>query len=96
MTRDEREMMSLIRRRVDAGYPMTQIAHELGEDVDDLCAWIMAYKDPRPNTSIKRDGPPIALRDATVKRYPWSASQNAQRFANWKRAHEGAKAARGE
>lgn len=26
--------------------PMSQIAAELGYDVDELCAWIMAYRSP--------------------------------------------------
>jgi hypothetical protein len=81
------ELMKMVRQRVkqDPPIPMTQIARELGFDVDDLCAWIVAYREPRrPKAYLRRDGPPIAALNPADK----------QRLANWQRQREAAAEAR--
>ena len=88
MTRDNHEKMRLIRKRVEAGMPMTGIAFELGEDVDALCAFIMAYKTPRRQPYLRKSDGPIPARPQPTR--------PSQRFLNWKRAHDGAAKARAE
>lgn len=94
MNKTDHELMRLIRNRVDKGIPMTQIAAEIGVEVDDLCDFIMAYKEPRKRkVDTTKAGPPITLNDKPIRDH-WGMSQAAQRFANWKRQHDGAVAAR--
>lgn len=78
----------LLRVQCNCDKPMSQIASELGVDVDDLCAWIMDYKAPKNKPYINRQSPPLAHSHVDKDRY--SAPQAAQRFANWRKAREGA------
>lgn len=90
--RGDTEKMRLIRRRVEAGYPMSGIARELGEDVDELCAWIMAYKEPRPNRYVNRQSPAqVVTLPKSVER-DWDSE--VEKFKAWKRARDGAAATR--
>jgi hypothetical protein len=93
MNKDQHELMRLIRKRVDQQIPMTQIASELGVDVDDLCEFIFKYKEPRRRPYVRKSDPPITIDDSPIRDH-WSLSQVAQRFANWKRQHDGAAEAR--
>lgn len=86
MTRDEHELMRLIRRRVAQQLPMSQIAAELGRDIDDLCAFIMAYREPKRQPYVNRMSAPGWRQE--------DDGQDRQRLANWKRAHDGAVKAR--
>jgi hypothetical protein len=97
MTRDDHELMRLIRARVNQNppIPMSQIAAELGVDIDELCAFIMAYKEPRQRKAFdnRSYGPPIArVTPGNVDH--WSQPEQAQRFLNWRRARDGAAQAR--
>jgi hypothetical protein len=79
-----------LRTQTNTTKPMSQIAAELGVDLDDLCAWIMAYTDKparKPKEYINRDSAP-----AVHERY--TTSQSAQRFAAWRKAQEGAASTR--
>lgn len=87
------ELWRLVQKRVAEPIPMTQIAAELGFDVDELCAWIMAYREPKRRKYVGRDGPAITWRDVPIRdNHDMSAA--GQRFANWKRAHDAAAEAR--
>jgi len=84
--------MRMLREQCATTKPMSRIALELGVDVDDLCAWIMEYREPhKPKAYLHRDGPPITYGDKTVTSH-YSMSKAGQRFANWRKAQEGAKA----
>lgn len=87
--------MREIRRHVAMPKPMSQIAADLGVDVDDLCAWIMAYREPKKHKPVDNSkyGPAIAF-DGRPIRADCDLTQEAQRFKAWKRQHDGAKAAR--
>lgn len=90
MKTDDHELMRMIRKRVNAGYPMTMIADELGQSVDELCAWIMEYKEPRRERYVNRQSPAqIITLPGTVER-DWH--REAERFKAWKRQHDGAAA----
>lgn len=66
--------------------PMSQIASELGVDLDDLCAWIMAYtaKPQKRKEYVNRDSQP------SVQHEHYTTSQSAKRFAAWRKAQAGA------
>lgn len=66
--------------------PMSQIAAELGVDLDDLCAWIMAYTDKpqKKKEYVNRDSEP------TAKHEHYTTSKDAQRFAAWRKQQQGA------
>ena len=82
---EKHDLMRLIRKRVEAGYPMTMIAAELGYDVDDICAWIMAYREPKRHRYVNRASPADLHQPArTVEQ------REAAKFAAWKRQHDGA------
>lgn len=85
--------MRLLRVQVHTTKPMSQIASELGVDLDDLMLWIMDYtaKPKKQKPYVNRQSPPLAYADPD--RSHWSAPQTAQRFANWRKAQEGARAA---
>jgi hypothetical protein len=80
-----------LRVQTNTTKPMSQIASELGVDLDDLCAWIMAYTEKTPKKQkeyVNRDSEPVNENS----QYP--ASQSAQRFAAWRKAQEGAASTR--
>lgn len=82
-----------LRVQCNTDKPMSRIAAELGVDVDDLCRWIMAYKAPKQSKPyVNRQSPPLGF--TTPERSHWSSPQSAQRFANWRKARDGAAAAR--
>lgn len=85
---NDRELWKLVRRRVNQlpSIPMTQIAAELGVDIDDLCAWIMAYTEPKPK--------PQYLAGKTLASKGCSVVAADQRHQNWARAREAAAIAR--
>ena len=84
--------MKIVREKVNKcpGLSMAEIAAELGCEVDDLCRWVMNYKPPRRQRMVDttRYGPPIGNQS------PTSSTNDARRFAAWRKAAEGAKAAR--
>lgn len=77
----------LVKRRCeDMSRSMAEIAAELGSTPDELCRWIMAYKEPRRNKPyVNRQSP------AQITTTPHSA--DAKRFANWRKQREGARTA---
>lgn len=84
-------LWQLIQRRVATPIPMSQIAAELGFDVDELCAWIMAYRRPKKRSRyVNRDSEPAITWHGAPIRDHYSMSQAAERYANWKRAHDAA------
>lgn len=84
----DHELWALVRKRVAQGMVMTGIADELGLSVDELCAWIMAYREPRPARvrNTKANGPAVSPH--------YSLSKDAQRMANWRRSQAAAIVAR--
>lgn len=87
----------LVRERVEAGYPMKAIAKELGVTVEHLCEWIMRYKEPRvAKQSVEVRRPAISHAPYSNSANHFNLSTNAQRYANWRKARDGARAARGE
>lgn len=80
--------MRLVKKRCeDMSRSMAEIAAELGCDVDDLCRWIMAYREPRvrPAKNNSKYGPPIRTAEF---------GHGAAAFKAWKRQHDGVKATR--
>jgi len=91
LTPSNHELMKAVRASVHAGAPMASIAEALGLNVDELCHWILdVYQaPPKPSTRKIEPEPELDTRH-------WSLSQQAQRFANWRRAKAAATAALGE
>lgn len=85
------EKMRLIRSRFDAGYTMTMIADEIGESVDELCKWIMDYKEPRRRDYVSRTAPAqiVTTMPAGLAK-DWE--REVERFKAWKRQRDGATA----
>lgn len=83
--------MREIRRLVKAEppKPMTRIAADLGVDVDDLCAWIMAYKEPKRKAYVNRMSEPVTYAGRSI-RSDDDYRKAAAKFAAWKRQHDGA------
>lgn len=83
----DKELWALVQKRVNQvpAIPMTQIAREIGVDVDDLCAWIMRYRSPRNQAFMANKG-------AKAQGDGWSVTAQDQRYQNWKRARDGAAA----
>lgn len=90
MTNDDHERMRLIRARVNAGKPMSAIAAEIGEDLDDLVKWIMTYKEPKRKPYVNRSTEPVYVSNEVYR----PDTFNSRRFAAWRKAKEGAAAAR--
>lgn len=85
--------MKLIRKRCeDMSRSMEEISGELGCTADELCRWIMAYREPkkRPSQDTTKYGPPIAVSGAAIK----SHRHLAQQYEVWKRQHDGVIATR--
>lgn len=73
--------------------PMDQIAAELDVDVNEMLRWIMAYKAPhKPKEYLNRNSVAADAKKPTSDR--WSMPAQAQRFASWRKATQGAAAAR--
>lgn len=81
--------MRTIRQQVATPKPMSRIALELGVDVDDLCAWIMAYKEPKRKPYVNRMSEPVTYAGRAI-RSDDDYRKAAARYAAWKRAKEGA------
>jgi hypothetical protein len=85
--------MRMLRIQCNTTKPMTRIAAELGVDVDDLCAWIMAYKEPRKARPYENKGAgPIG--EPKRPGNSWSPAAQARRQAAWLRQRDGAAATR--
>jgi hypothetical protein len=88
--------MRLVRKRCeDMSRSMAEIASELGCDVDDLCRWIMTYREPKKHRSVdtSKRGPAIAFDGRSITSHN-DLSHEAARFKAWKRQHDGAARAR--
>lgn len=94
LTPTNHDLMRLVEARVDSGRAMTTIAAEIGVHVDDLCHWILSvYREPRkPKVYHRPSMPAIGFSQQETAR--WSASEDARRFAAWKKARDGAAATR--
>lgn len=94
---DNHELFDHVRLRIlskDPVFTMDQIAVEFGVSVDELCRWIMAYKEPRKAKAYQapRFAPIGQPRKASAP--SWVKDDDARRFIAWKRSRDGAKAAR--
>lgn len=79
--------MRLVRKRCeDMSRSMAEIAEELGCTPDELCRWIMAYRQPKNRPYISRDSIPIYH----VGSQAADPGMNARRFAAWRKAQMGA------
>lgn len=94
---DDHEFWRLVQKRVAQKWPWEQIAVEIGCHVDDLIHWAnWVYKPPRKPVAAKASraavlaGIHTAPEDLPVR----SSTTNAARFLAWKRARDGARAAR--
>lgn len=75
-----------LRVQCNCDKPMSRIASELGVDVDELCAWIMAYKAPKNKPYVNRESVPTF---APVSRQG-DQTEDVKRFAAWRKAQKGA------
>lgn len=84
--------MRLVRKRCeDMSRSMAEIAAELGCTPDELCRWIMAYREPRKDKAyVNRDSGPIFA----VGSMAADPGTNARRFSAWRKAQAGAAATR--
>lgn len=76
----------MLRVQCNTNKPMSRIAADLGVDIDDLCAWMMAYTEKVPvkkKPYVNRDSQPAAHEHYTL-------SKSAQRFAAWRKQQAGA------
>lgn len=96
LTPHNHDLMKLVKARVDANYPMTFIAQELGVHVDELCDWILkVYEEPKAHKHK-----PYQNKGATALGEPkrpgngWSPAAQVRRQTAWQRQHEGAAATR--
>jgi hypothetical protein len=94
---DNHELFDAVRKRLnqrDPVVPIAMIAWDLGVTVDELCKWIMAYKEPRKPKAYQSPRFP-AIGAPLVKSAPeWAQGDSTRRFLAWKRAHDGAVKAR--
>ena len=74
---------------------LSRIASDLGVDVDELVAWIEAYREPTApkQPSDAKYGAPIG-NVHNGGGAEWSLPKNAQRFAAWRKQQAGAAEAR--
>jgi hypothetical protein len=90
------ELLDLIRKRIGHGRPLADIAAELGCSLGELVAFCETYREPptRAKGYQSKHGSPIST--VTVRADGQRSSHaDAQRFANWRREHEGAREALG-
>lgn len=80
--------MRMLREQCATPKPMSRIAIELGVDVDDLCAWILAYKEPKRKPYVNRMSEPVTYAGMAI-RSDDDYRRAAARFAAWKRQHDG-------
>lgn len=85
--------MRLLRVQVHTTKPMSQIASELGVDLDDLMLWIMDYKDPKKTAYQNKGAAPIG-RTQRAGGNGWSLAEQSRRQSAWERQHAGAAEAR--
>lgn len=82
--------MRLVRKRCeDYSRSMAEIAMELGCTPDELCRWIMAYREPRPAKPVAPVAP-ITFEGRPLRNM--DEYDAASRFAAWRRSRKGAKA----
>lgn len=85
--------MRLLRVQVHTTKPMSQIASELGVDLDDLMAWVMAYKDPKKAIYLNKGADPIG-KTQRAGGNGWSLAEQSRRQSAWERQRAGAAEAR--
>lgn len=91
------ELFEHIRERANIRPPISweTIAADLGVAVSDLLDWFLAYRSPKRD---KATGARANRSSALIATNPGGGNHglgdDARRFANWKRAHDGAASAR--
>lgn len=85
----------MLRLQCNTNKPMTRIAAELGVDIDDLCAWMMAYTE-KPQHKAKEYQSKVAGAIGAPNRpgNSWSPAAQVRRQTAWARQREGAAATR--
>lgn len=79
--------MRLVSKRCeDMSRSMAEIAAELGCSPDELCRWIMSYRQPKAKPYFNRDSIPTF----EVSKQAGSDTNDARRFAAWRKQHAGA------
>lgn len=96
---DNHDLFDHVRLRILSKTPvftMAMIADEFGVTVDELCRWIMDYKQPGRRRKSVYQAPrfPAIAQPRRDSGPDWARSDDARRQAAWKRASEGARAAR--
>lgn len=84
--------MRLLRVQVHTTKPMSQIASDLGVDLDDLMLWIMEYKDPRKKEYQNKGAGPIG--EPKRPGNGWSPAEHVRRQTAWEREQAGVAEAR--
>ena len=84
---NDRAFMRLVSKRCeDMSRSMAEIAAELGCTPDELCRWIMSYREPKAKPYFNRDSIPVF----EVSKQGDGIDTNARRFAAWRKAQRGA------
>ena len=93
---DNHALFDKVRDRLNARpiEPIDIIARDIGVTVDDLCRWFIAYKAPRKPKAYQSPNFPAIGQPKVANGPSWTQDDNSRRFLAWKRAKDGAKAAR--
>lgn len=79
--------MRLVSKRCeDMSRSMAEIAAELGCTPDELCRWIMSYRQPKAKPYFSRD----SIQTFEMPQKSLALDTNARRFAAWRKAQAGA------
>lgn len=80
----------LVRMRMAGGWPLAAIAADLGWEVNDLTAWVLAYREPRYTRFANRGFSPEALSLRRADPHDADLTAYERRLAAWKFATDGA------
>lgn len=84
--------MRLVSKRCeDMSRSMAEIAAELGCSPDELCRWIMSYRQPKAKPYFNRESIPVF---EVSKQGDGADTNDARRFAAWRKQKAGAAATR--
>jgi hypothetical protein len=93
---DDRELFERVREQLNRRNPPVSIqvvADEIGVSVDDLCRWVLAYKEPRKKKAYQSPRFPAIAPPKHRISDPWADDENRRRQAMWRKQHAGATAA---
>lgn len=93
---DNRELFAIVCSRLNARpvEPIECIANDVGVSVDDLCRWVIGFKESRRTTAYQSPRFAPLPQPKYENGHDDQQPENIRRMKAWKRAHEGARATR--